>query len=73
MIEEEQAFIDPRYRKRTYAEGALVEIIEECWIYEPEDRADIFEVVDFLRDAVEENSRLEAAALEENSRLEAET
>ena len=29
-----------------------------CWEYEPEDRIDIFEVVDFLRKAVEENKRL---------------
>ena len=58
MIKKETAYIDPRYRNRTYAESALVEIMEECWTYDPDERVDIFEVVEFLREAVEENNRL---------------
>lgn len=46
--------IDSRYRKRSFVEGKLVEIIERCWAYEPDDRPTIFEIVEFLRDAVVE-------------------
>ena len=33
--------------------------MEKCWIYDPSKRVDIFEVVRFLRDAVNENSELD--------------
>ena len=52
------AYLDPRYARRSFAEGKLVEVMLRCWEYEPEDRIDIFEVVDILRKAVEENKRL---------------
>ena len=48
------AFIDDRYRTRSYAEGKMVELIEQCWRYNPQDRPDIFEVVRFLRNAIQE-------------------
>jgi len=51
-------YIDPRYRTRSFAEGKLVEIMERCWEYEPDNRADIFEVSDFLTEAVIENRKL---------------
>jgi hypothetical protein len=50
----ETAFIDPRYKTRSLAEGKLVEIIELCYAYEPEERPSIFEVADFLRKALKE-------------------
>eukprot|EP00815_Leptocylindrus_aporus_P011123 CAMPEP_0116059472 /NCGR_PEP_ID=MMETSP0322-20121206/5811_1 /TAXON_ID=163516 /ORGANISM="Leptocylindrus danicus var. apora, Strain B651" /LENGTH=572 /DNA_ID=CAMNT_0003543849 /DNA_START=134 /DNA_END=1852 /DNA_ORIENTATION=- len=56
-IDRELSYIDPRYRTRSFAEGKLVEIMERCWKYDPDERADIFEVVDFLQKAVEENKR----------------
>ena len=49
------AFIDPRYNERSFAESKLVEIIPQCWIYDPRQRIDIFRLVDFLRIAVEES------------------
>ena len=49
------AFIDPHYKNRTIAEAKLAEIIPQCWIYEPNQRIDIIQLVDFLRDAVQEN------------------
>jgi len=55
MIAKEQAYIDPRYRTRSFAEGALVKIIERCWAFDPEQRADVFEVVTFLRKALQNN------------------
>ena len=58
MIGGKRGYIDKRYRTRSFAEGKLVEIMERCWEQKPSDRADIFEVVRFLRDAVLENKRL---------------
>ena len=50
------AYIDPRYKERRYAESKLVEIIPQCWIYDPRLRIDIFRLVHVLRNAVEENN-----------------
>lgn len=44
--------IDPRYRTRSLAEAKLVEAIERCWAFHPEDRIDIFGVVEILRQGV---------------------
>jgi hypothetical protein len=56
------SFIDPRYRERSFIERNLVEIMEKCWVYEPEDRIDIFEVIRLLREVVAENEKLEKQA-----------
>lgn len=56
LIDGKTAFIDNRYRTRSYAEGQMVELIERCWSYKPEDRPDIFEVVRFLQSALREAS-----------------
>ena len=52
-------FIDPRYMNRTFAEAKLAEIILRCWIYDTKQRIDIIQLVDFLRNAVRENSARE--------------
>lgn len=56
--DERRPYIDPRYRERSYAEQQMAEIMESCWIYEPDERPDIFEIVKRLRHAVAENERL---------------
>ena len=58
ILKGETSFIDPRYRKRSYAEQQLVEIIQSCWIFKPEMRPDVFEIVKRLRHAIVENARL---------------
>jgi serine/threonine protein kinase len=50
----EKAYIDPRFKERSLAEAKLVEIIDLCHEYNPEDRPSIFEVVEFLRAAMAE-------------------
>ena len=55
LIRGELPAIDPRYRERSYAEGRLVELMERCWLYDPDDRISIFDAVAFLRDTVREN------------------
>eukprot|EP00550_Attheya_septentrionalis_P002966 CAMPEP_0198300278 /NCGR_PEP_ID=MMETSP1449-20131203/47555_1 /TAXON_ID=420275 /ORGANISM="Attheya septentrionalis, Strain CCMP2084" /LENGTH=565 /DNA_ID=CAMNT_0044002045 /DNA_START=100 /DNA_END=1793 /DNA_ORIENTATION=- len=57
-ISGELPYIDPRYRTRSYAEGKLVEVIELCWTYDPAERADIFKIVAFLREANEHHKKL---------------
>lgn len=47
------AFLDERYRTRSEAERVLVETIEKCWKYNPDDRPTIFEVAQTLRVAWE--------------------
>ena len=48
-------FIDPRYLKeKSLAEAKLAEIIDRCYAHKPEDRPSIFEVVEFLRDALKQ-------------------
>jgi len=54
----EIAFIDPRYKTRSYAEKKLVEIMEKCWKFDPDERPEIFEVVQYLRNAIRENDKL---------------
>ena len=50
----ETAFIDPRYRQRSKEEAKLVEIIEKCFLFEPEKRISIFDIVRMLEDAIDE-------------------
>jgi serine/threonine protein kinase len=49
------AFIDDRYRTRSFVEGRLVEIMERCWVYDMDKRADIFEVAQRLRQTLKES------------------
>ncbi len=56
-------FIDDRYRyNRSFAESSLVKAIELCLKHDPDERASIFEVVKFLRTAVEKNAALLASS-----------
>ena len=48
LVDGELPYIDPRWKTNSYGEGRLVEIIEKCWKYKPNDRADVFQVTRFL-------------------------
>mmetsp|Transcript_9522 Transcript_9522/g.10902 ORF Transcript_9522/g.10902 Transcript_9522/m.10902 type:complete len:553 (+) Transcript_9522:35-1693(+) len=54
----EKAYIDPRYKERSLAEAKLVDIIEQCHQFDPEGRPSIFEVVEFLREAIVETNEM---------------
>eukprot|EP00566_Odontella_aurita_P005962 CAMPEP_0113579424 /NCGR_PEP_ID=MMETSP0015_2-20120614/30060_1 /TAXON_ID=2838 /ORGANISM="Odontella" /LENGTH=579 /DNA_ID=CAMNT_0000483401 /DNA_START=188 /DNA_END=1927 /DNA_ORIENTATION=+ /assembly_acc=CAM_ASM_000160 len=58
MVKGERPFIDPRWREHSVVEKKLIEVIEKCWIHDPEERADIFWVVKVLREAVAESAAL---------------
>jgi len=65
LIGKELPFIDDRYRSRSLIEGSLVDVMEKCWIYNPEERIDIFEAVRLLRAAKEEHLRRETGQKEQ--------
>ena len=54
VIHGELPFIDERYRNGTKAESRLIDIMENCWKFDPEERIDIFQVVERLRLALKE-------------------
>jgi hypothetical protein len=43
-------YLDPRYKTRSYIEGRLVEIMNQCHKLQPEQRVNVFEVVQFLHE-----------------------
>ena len=50
----DKAYIDPRFKGKSLAEAKLAEIIARCHEYNPSDRPSIFEIVAFLREALNE-------------------
>ena len=56
VINGTRAFIDPRWKKRSYIESKLVEVMEQCWIRDTSKRLDIFQVVNKLNEIVKETS-----------------
>jgi len=50
-------YVDPRWKKRSYVESKMVEVMEQCWIHNSMERIDIFQVVKQLREIKEEDER----------------
>jgi serine/threonine protein kinase len=46
-------YLDPRYSERSFIESRMVEIMNACHTFKPEERATIFEVVRYLRETKE--------------------
>jgi serine/threonine protein kinase len=44
--------IDPAYRKHSFSEKKLAELIDWCLEYKPEDRPSMFQIVEFLGEAL---------------------
>ena len=55
LIDGETAYIDPRYKERSFAEKKLIELVEKTWIYDPDERINILDAVAFLKQAIKEN------------------
>lgn len=51
-----RAYVDPGWKKRSYVEQRLVEIMEQCWEQDTEKRIDIFEIVRQLRQIDQETN-----------------
>jgi serine/threonine protein kinase len=51
MVREGQKpFVDERYRRRSFIEARLVEVMEPCWEFEAPNRPSIFDIVKYLRE-----------------------
>jgi serine/threonine protein kinase len=55
VIEGKRAYIDPRWRKRSFIESKLVDLMEKCWKAETDERIDIFGAVKELREIKKEH------------------
>jgi hypothetical protein len=54
VIDGNTAYVDPRWKGRSYEEHKLVELLPKCWATDPDERISIFDAVDYLRKAVKE-------------------
>jgi serine/threonine protein kinase len=63
----EKAPRDPRYRERGLPESNLVEVIHWCHEFDPQKRPCVFDVVQFLRDAMEELDAVESKEVHNGS------
>jgi len=61
VVAGQTAFVDDRYRSKSFISKSLVEIMEKCWTFIPDDRIDIFEVVRLLRKTKSEYERRKAS------------
>jgi len=57
VIKGNRAFIDPRWKERSFIESKMVEVMEKCWIGDINERIDIFGAVKELRDIKKEHQR----------------
>jgi len=53
----ETAYINPQFKERSFQEAKLVEAIEWCHKFNPDDRPTVFELVAFLRQAIEDSAK----------------
>lgn len=68
----ETPYINPKWRTRSFAERILVDLMNQCWAYEPEHRIDIGQLVLRLREAVAENEKRRIAYNMEKQRKQKE-
>lgn len=54
-----RGFIDPRYRERIFLETRLLEIMDQCWEHDGDERVDIFAVVKSLNKLLDDNDKLQ--------------
>eukprot|EP00984_Skeletonema_dohrnii_P034455 scaffold33563_cov137-Skeletonema_dohrnii-CCMP3373.AAC.2 len=57
LIGGDLAFVDPRWKDRSYEERKLVELLPKCWAYDPDERISIFDAVKYLRQAIDEKPK----------------
>ena len=57
VIKGNRAFIDPRWKERSFIESKMVEVMEKCWIGDINERIDIFGAVKELREIKKEHQR----------------
>jgi hypothetical protein len=63
-------YIDPRWTRRSYIEKQFVEIMVKMWRHRPEERPDIFTVVEFLKYTKRHAGEAEAEETEDKEAVE---
>ena len=58
LIDGKLPYVDPRWKERSYIERRLVELMEKCWVYDPDERADIFYAVNHLKETLREHNKM---------------
>lgn len=64
IMANQTAFIDPRFISRNYFEKNLFDIVQLCWVHNPDDRIDIFSLVYRLRALTKEFNNWEGRTLQ---------
>jgi Protein tyrosine and serine/threonine kinase len=59
VIDGKRAFVDPRWKERSYIESKLVDVMEQCWEHNPNNRIDIFTVIQLLQEIQVESNKQE--------------
>lgn len=57
LINGKRAFVDPRWKRQSFIESKLVDVMEACWKQEPKKRITIFQAVKMLREIKEQYER----------------
>jgi hypothetical protein len=74
VINGTRAYVDPRWRERSYIENKLVDVMEQCWVNDKQKkRIDIFQVVKLLREIKKENESKKNKNKDNNAREELKT
>ena len=58
-----RSYIDPRWRTQGFIESKLIEVMEQCWRQDQDERIEIFEAVRQLRKIKKEYERRKTNAL----------
>jgi Protein tyrosine and serine/threonine kinase len=59
VIDGKRAFVDSRWKERSYIESKLVDVMEQCWEHNPNNRIDIFTVIQLLQEIQVESNKQE--------------
>lgn len=59
VVAGKRSYLDPRWKQKSFGEGRLSQLIQQCWAESPNDRPSIGEVVVFLRSTLLDHERLE--------------
>jgi hypothetical protein len=74
VINGTRAYVDPRWRERSYIENKLVDVMEQCWVNDKhKKRIDIFQVVKLLREIKKGNESRKNKNKNNNAREELKT
>lgn len=63
LINGQMPFYDDRFARKSYGEATLVSILDQAWKDDPDERPDIFWMINLLEEAIEKNAQLKAKGI----------